>query len=85
MPPIIIFIDYALLVGILKKSNLTTTVSIDKLNLRLIRAGEYLSRFPLLIRHKPRKANFMLDTLSCLPIVDNPKLKAEAKNIPRSS
>ena len=73
---ITIFTNYALLVSILKKSNLTTIISINKLNLHLVRAKEYLFRFLLLIRHKLSKANFVLDALSKLPIVDN--LKPEA-------
>jgi len=73
---ITIFIDYVLLVSILKKSNLITIIFINKLNLRLVRAKEYLSKFPLLIRYKLSKANFVLDALSKLPIVDNLKLEA---------
>jgi len=76
VPPITIFTDHASLVSISKKSNLTTTVSTDKLNLRLVCAGEYLSRFLLLIRHKPGKANFVPDALSRLPTVDDPKPEA---------
>jgi hypothetical protein len=53
-------------------------VSINKLNLRLVRAKEYLSKFPLLIRHKLSKANFILNTLFKLPTIDN--LKPEAIN-----
>ena len=73
---ITIFIDYALLVSILKKSNLITIVFINKLNLRLVCAKEYLFRFLLLIRHKLSKANFILDALSKLLTVDNPKPEA---------
>jgi hypothetical protein len=71
---ITIFINYTLLVGILKKSNLIIIIFIDKLNLRLIYAREYLFKFLLLICYKLNKANFILDTLSCLLIVDNLKL-----------
>jgi hypothetical protein len=73
---ITIFTDYALLVSILKKSNLIIIIFIDKLNLHLVCAREYLFRFLLLIRHKLGKANFVLDALSKLLIVDN--LKPEA-------
>jgi hypothetical protein len=71
---ITIFINYTLLVKILKKSNLTIIVFINKLNLRLVQAREYLFRFPLLICYKLSKANFVLNALSCLLIVDNLKL-----------
>jgi hypothetical protein len=75
---ITIFTNYALLVSILKKSNLTIIISINKLNLYLVYIKEYLSKFPLLIRHKLSKANFVLNALSKLLIVDN--LKPEAIN-----
>jgi ABC-type molybdate transport system substrate-binding protein len=42
-----------------------------------MRAREYLFRFPLLICYKPGKANFVLDALSCLLIVDDLKLRVE--------
>ena len=67
-----------LLVSILKKLNLITIIFINKLNLYLVCARKYFSKFPLLIRHKLSKANFVLDALSKLLIVDN--LKPEAIN-----
>jgi hypothetical protein len=70
---ITIFTNYALLISILKKSNLITIIFINKLNLHLIRAKEYLFKFLLLIRHKLSKANFVLNALFKLLIVDNPK------------
>jgi hypothetical protein len=75
---ITIFTDYALLISILKKLNLTTIIFTNKLNLHLIRAKEYFSKFLLLIRYKLSKANFILNALSKLPAVDN--LKPEAIN-----
>jgi len=53
-------------------------MSINKLNLRLVYAKKYFSKFPLLIRHKLSKVNFVLNALSKLPIVDN--FKPEAIN-----
>jgi hypothetical protein len=73
---ITIFTNYALLISISKKSNLTTIISINKLNLHLICAKEYLFKFPLLIWHKLSKANFVLDALFKLLIVNNPKPEA---------
>jgi hypothetical protein len=73
---ITIFTNYALLVSILKKSNLITIIFINKLNLHLVRAKKYLFKFLLLIRHKLSKANFVLNTLSKLPIIDDPKPEA---------
>jgi len=75
---ITIFTDYASLVSILKKSNLTTIIFINKLNLHLVYAREYLFKFPLLIWYKLSKANFVLNALFKLLIVNN--LKPEAIN-----
>ena len=73
---ITIFTNYALLVSILKKLNLTIIIFTNKLNLYLIRAKEYLSKFLLLIWHKLSKVNFVLNALSKLLIIDNPKPEA---------
>lgn len=37
-----------------------------RLNLRLIRASQFLQQSKLNVRHKPGKDHFILDTLSCL-------------------
>jgi hypothetical protein len=42
-----------------------------------VQVREYLFRFPLLIRYKPGKANFILNALSRLLIVDNLKLRVK--------
>ena len=42
--------------------------------MRLVQVGKYLFKFPLLICYKPGKANFVLNTLSRLLIVNNLKL-----------
>jgi len=49
---------------------------INKLNLYLVCAKEYFFKFPLLIRYKLSKVNFVLNALSKLPTIDNLKLKA---------
>jgi hypothetical protein len=72
---ITIFTNYALLVKILKKSNLATVIFINKLNLRLIQARKYLFRFLLLLSYKLSKENFILNALSYLLTVDNLKLR----------
>jgi hypothetical protein len=50
--------------------------------LRLVRVREYLLRFPLNIRYKLRKVNFILDVLSYLKIIDNSnrKVKLDSNN-----
>ena len=75
---ITIFTNHALLVSILKKLNLIIIVFINKLNLYLVYTRKYLSKFLLLIWYKLSKANFVLNALFKLLIVDN--LKPEAIN-----
>ena len=58
----IIFIDYGATLGITKQTSLTTS-SIDKMNLRLVRASDYLQRFDLIIRYKPSKQHIVPDVL----------------------
>jgi hypothetical protein len=79
LAPVTIFTDYSLLVSISKKSNLTSTVSIEKLNLRLVRVAKYFLRFQLDIQYKPGKANFVSDALSRLATVNNEK-KSDTKD-----
>ena len=50
--PTIVYTDHSATVGIVKQSSLNTT-DVGKLNLRLIRASEYLQRFRLDVRHRP--------------------------------
>src|SRR5438045_9459488 len=66
-PPTIIFTDHAAIPGLAKQADITMTVSIERLNLQLVCASEYLSRFQLDICHKPGKAHLVLDALSWLP------------------
>ncbi len=63
---VIIYTDHAASVGISRQSSLNTT-AVEKLNLRLIRASEYLQRFRLDVRYKPGKSNIIPDALSRLP------------------
>ena len=61
----IVYTDHSAAIGIVRQSSLNTT-STEKLNLRLIRASEYLQRFRIELRHKPGKANIVPDALSRL-------------------
>ena len=47
-----------------------TTISIDKFNLRFVRASDYIQRFNLDIRHKSDKQHIVFDVLSRL-VSDN--------------
>ena len=62
---IIIYIDHAVLIFIMRQTTLTTSFT-NKLNLRLIRVSQYLSRFNILFRHKAEKANMIFNVLSKL-------------------
>lgn len=61
----IIYTDHSAAVSIVRQTSLNTT-SVEKLNLRLIRASVYLRRFRLDIRYKPEKSNIIPDALSRL-------------------
>ena len=65
-PPVIVYTDHSAAIPISKQTTLNTT-STDKLNLRLIRASQYLSAFNLELRHKAGKSNTVPDALSRLP------------------
>ena len=65
-PPVIVYTDHSAAVPISKQTTLNTT-STNKLNLRLIRASQYLSAFNLELRHKAGKSNVVPNALSRLP------------------
>ena len=60
-------LHYILPLGFRDEADIMTTVSIERLNLWLVCASEYLSRFQLDICHKPGKAHLVPDALSWLP------------------
>lgn len=64
-PPTVVYTDHSAAVPISRQTSLTTS-STDKLNLRLVRASQYLSTFDLSVRHKAGKANVVPDALSRL-------------------
>lgn len=63
--PTVIYTDHGSALGIAKQTTLTTS-STDKLNLRLVRASDYIQRFNLEIRHKPGAQHIIPDALSRL-------------------
>jgi len=63
--PTIIFTDHSAAIPISRQTTLSTS-STDKLNLRLVRASQYLSSFNLSIRHKSGASNVVPDALSRL-------------------
>ena len=65
----VIYTDHATTLNIARQSTLTTSF-IDKLNLRLVRASEFFSRFDFDIRHKFDKKHVVFDALSRLSNVN---------------
>ena len=65
-PHTVVYTDHGAALGIAKQTSMTTS-STAKLNLRLIRASEYIQRFRSLeFRHKPGKQHVVPDALSRL-------------------
>ena len=62
------YIDHSATIDIVKHTTLSSSI-IDKLNLRLVRASQYLSQFSLNIRHRVDRLNIVLDALSRLAII----------------
>ena len=67
--PTVVYTDHAGTVGIARQTSLTS-VSTEKLNLRLVRASEFLQRFLLHVKHRPGRTNYVPDALSRLSGVD---------------
>jgi hypothetical protein len=62
---IIFFTNHDSALNIAKQTSLVIS-STDRLNLRLIRAFEYIQRFNVIIKHKPEKHHIVPDALSRL-------------------
>lgn len=67
------YTDHGAALGIAKQTALSIS-STDKLNLRLIRASDYIQRFNIILKHKPGKQHIVSDALSRLP-TDNKEEK----------
>ena len=61
----VIFIDHDAILSLTKQTSLFI-VFIDKLNLRLIKAFDYIQRFEIKLRHKSNKQHIVFDVLSRL-------------------
>ena len=61
----VIYTDHSAAVPISRQTSLSSS-STDKLNLRLVRASQYLSQFDLVVKHKSGKSNVVPDALSRL-------------------
>ncbi|KAJ6015806.1 hypothetical protein N7540_010397 [Penicillium herquei] len=69
--PTVIYTDHSSTVNIATSSNLRSASS-ENLNLRLIRASQYIQQFNLKVFHRPGKSNKIADALSRLPSANQP-------------
>ena len=67
---VVIYTNHFVTIDIAKQGSLTTTSTV-RLNLRLVRAFQYIQRFELDVRHKPEKRNVIPDALSRLASINN--------------
>jgi hypothetical protein len=63
--PTVIYTDHST-VGIAKATILSSS-AVDRVNLRLVRAYQYIQQFNLQLFHRPGKENRVADALSRLP------------------
>lgn len=69
---VIIQTDHSAIIDILQQSSITSTTSTMRLNLRLVRALQFLQQFKLDVRHKPGKEHIVSDALSRLASANSP-------------
>lgn len=81
--PAVVYTDHSSTVGIAKATSLSS-VSLERQNLRLVRASQFIQQFRLRIFHKPGKTNKIADALSRLPSADPiaPKTQDDLEDIP---
>lgn len=63
---VIIQTDYAAILDIMQQSSITSTSSIMRMNVRLVKASQFLRQFHLIVRHKSGKEHIIPDALSRL-------------------
>ena len=63
---VIIQTDHSAIINILQQSSVTSTTLTMRLNLRLVRASQFLQQFKLDVRHKSGKEHIVPDALSRL-------------------
>ncbi|TAQ86585.1 hypothetical protein B7494_g5085 [Chlorociboria aeruginascens] len=77
-PPVIFYVDHGPLLGAAQHSSIVKTNSVAKLNLKLVRASEFLSTMPIEIFYKPGKSYVVPDALSRLPSTNVPSPDLDA-------
>ena len=73
----IIQTDHSAILDIMKQSSITSTNSTMRMNVRLIRASQFLRQFRLDVRHKPGKEHIVPDALSRLASANSTPLSDE--------
>lgn len=73
---VIIQTDHSAIIDILQQLSITSTTSMMRLNLRLVRASQFLQQFKLDVRHKPGKEHIIPDALSRLASANSPPTDA---------
>ena len=77
--PVVVYTDHAATVGLSRQKTLSS-VAVENLNLRLVRASMYIQQFNIVVHHKQGKENQIADALSRLPRKGDKKLKREKKD-----
>ena len=72
--PVVIQTDHSAILDIMKQSSITSTTSTLRMNVRLVRASQFLRQFRLDVRHKPGKEHIVPDALSRLASATSPTL-----------
>lgn len=67
----IIQIEYVNIFDIIQQSSITSTSSIIRINIRLVRVSQFFRQFQLLVQYKPSKNHIIPDTLSRLASTNN--------------
>ena len=73
---IIVYIDHEATLNIVKQTTLFTSFT-DKLNLRFVRAFDYIQRFDFVIKHKSNKFHIVFDVLSRFSLYITKQIKNE--------
>ena len=66
---VVIQTDHLAILNIIKQSSITSTTSTMRMNVRLVRASQFLRQFQLDVKHKPGKEHIVPDALSSLASV----------------
>ena len=66
MHPVVIQTNHSAILDIMRQSSITSTTSTMRINVRLVRASQFLRQFRLDVRHKPNKEHIVSDVLSRL-------------------